>query len=114
MHPTAGGPPMVVKRLAELSYNYGWHARVITTSLYCGDDGQSLEESLRRRIDAQVLACDRSRMGGLASSAGKIIEDGVGAADIVHLHTLWHPLNTIARRACSRIGRRLPSRPDPP
>jgi glycosyltransferase involved in cell wall biosynthesis len=27
-------------------------------------------------------------------------------ADIVHLHTLWHPLNTIARRACAQYRRK--------
>jgi glycosyltransferase involved in cell wall biosynthesis len=105
MHPSAGGPPVVVERLAELAAAYGWQARIITTALFCDDDGSDLAASLNDRIDAAVLPADRPRALGLSSKAERAIGDGVRDADIVHLHTLWHPLNTVARRACARHGR---------
>jgi glycosyltransferase involved in cell wall biosynthesis len=36
----------------------------------------------------------------------EVIDKAVQAADIVHLHTLWHPLTAIARKACGRHGRK--------
>src|SRR5262245_45671628 len=67
MHPSAGGPPVVVERLCQFTPNYGWNACLITTSLLCGDDGRELEQSLRSSLDATVLPADRSRVFGLAS-----------------------------------------------
>jgi len=78
---------------------------VITTSLYCKDDGSELEASLRQRIDATVLPISKPRMLKRAYRAKDVIDKAVRVADIVHLHTLWHPLNAIARRACARHGR---------
>ena len=105
MHPSAGGPPVVVERLAAFAGENNWHARVITTSQFCEDNGAGLETALQRSIDATVVAADRPRAFGLSSQAEKAINDGVREADIVHLHTLWHPLNTIARRACAQYAR---------
>ena len=33
------------------------------------------------------------------------MDAAVRGADMVHVHTLWHPLNTVARRACERHGK---------
>lgn len=106
MHASAGGPPIVVQRLLEVAGSCGWSGRVITTSLLCSDDGKTLEKSLRASIDATVLPRDRPRLLGLSSAATAAIESGVADADIVHSHTLWHPLNGMVRRACRRHGRR--------
>jgi glycosyltransferase involved in cell wall biosynthesis len=84
----------------------GWDAGVITTSLYCNDDGSELEKSLRQRIDVTVLPISKPRILKRARRAKEVIDKAVRVADIVHLHTLWHPLNTIARNACARHGRK--------
>jgi glycosyltransferase involved in cell wall biosynthesis len=106
MHPSAGGPPIVVDRLSLLMPSEGWDASVITTSLYCNDDGSELERSLRQRIDVTVLPISKPRMLKRARRAKEVIDKTVRVADIVHLHTLWHPLNAIARKACARHGRK--------
>ena len=106
MHPSAGGPPIVVERLCLLAPSYGWDAGVITTSLYCDDDGSELRNSLCQRIEATVLPIGKPRFLKRAYDAKGAIDKAVGAADIVHLHTLWHPLNAIARTACVRHGRK--------
>lgn len=106
MHPSAGGPPVVVERLAEQAPASGWSASVITTSRFCDDGGAGLEKSLRQRLDVTVLRQKWGRAFHLPRDAGDIIRRGVRQADIVHLHTLWHPLNTVARKACKQFGRK--------
>jgi glycosyltransferase involved in cell wall biosynthesis len=106
MHPSAGGPPIIVERLCLLAPSEGWDASVITTSLYCDDDGSELQNSLSQRIDAKVLPIRKPRILKRAYGANDTVDEAVRAADIVHMHTLWHPLNAIARRACVRHGRK--------
>ncbi len=106
MHPAAGGPPIVVERLSLLAPSLGWDATVITTSLYCDDEGKSLQNSLGQRLDVKVLPITGLRILKDAKGAVDIIDKAVHQADVVHLHTLWHPLNTIARKACQRHGRK--------
>jgi len=106
MHPSAGGPTVVVERLSLLTPSEGWDATVITTSLYCDDDGENLQNSLGQRLDLKVLPMRRPRILKRASGAVGVIEKAVQEADIVHLHTLWHPLNAIARKTCQRSGRK--------
>jgi glycosyltransferase involved in cell wall biosynthesis len=106
MHPSAGGPPVVVERLSLLLPSEGWDASVITTSLYCHDDGKSLRDALAKRIDVEVLPIRAPRDLKRAYGAVDVIERAVRESDVVHLHTLWHPLNTIARKVCQRHGRK--------
>src|SRR5262245_51940684 len=105
MHPVAGGPPVVVERLSLLTPSWGWDATIITTSLFCDDGGKELQDVLCQRLDVQVLPIIGPRALKHANGAVGVIDKAVRQADIVHLHTLWHPLNTIARKACQRRGR---------
>jgi glycosyltransferase involved in cell wall biosynthesis len=84
----------------------GWEATVITTSLYCDDDGENLQNSLGQRIDVKVLPIRGPRIFKQACGAADAIDKAVRLADVIHLHTLWHPLNAIARKACQRHGRK--------
>lgn len=106
MHPAAGGPPVVVERLSLLMPSEGWESRVITTSLYCDDDGENLQNSLGQLLDVQVLPINGPRTLKRPDGAVDVIDKAVGQADVIHLHTLWHPLNAIARKACQRRGRK--------
>lgn len=105
MHPAAGGPPVVVGRLATDAGSFGWEASVLTTSLMCNDDGRALGAGLGQSLDVEVLPIDRPRFLGHASRANAAMDLAVRNADIVHVHTLWHPLNTIARCTCKRLGK---------
>lgn len=102
MHPFAGGPPVVVERLSMHAAAYGWDASVLTTSFMCPDDGRALAADLGSRLEIEVLPIDRPRIMGHASRAEAAMDAAVRKADIVHVHTLWHPLNVFARRACQR------------
>jgi glycosyltransferase involved in cell wall biosynthesis len=102
MHPAAGGPPVVVDRLSTYAAAFHWDASVLTTSLMCEDDGRRLATDLGGHLDIEVLPIDRPRIMGHASRAKAAMDAAVRNANIVHIHTLWHPLNTIARRACEQ------------
>src|SRR4051812_35169413 len=105
MHPSAGGPPVVVDRLLSFAPTIGWTGSVITTSLFCDDDGSELQRILNDRFEASVLKQNWTGFRGLASDAAHAIEAGVRRSDIVHVHGLWHPFSSLAGRACARYGR---------
>lgn len=105
MHPSAGGPPVVVERHCQAAAENGWEASAVSTSLYCDDDGAQLQRSLSRRMDIEILPIDRPRLMGLSSRARSAIDVRVRSSDIVHLHTIWHPLGAMARQSCARHGR---------
>lgn len=106
MHPAAGGPPVVVEKMSLLTPSKGWDASIITTSLYCGDDGSNLQRNLRDKLDVQVLPARGFSFASYTKRAVAAIDRAVEQADVVHVHTLWHSLNTIARRACYRHKRK--------
>ena len=106
MHPKAGGPPVVVERLSTSMRSEGWDASTITTSLYCGDRGQELQSALGKHLDVRVLPISGAHMLRRARGASDAIEEAVGEADVVHLHTLWNPLTATARKICQRHDRR--------
>jgi len=105
MHPSAGGPPTVIQRLCSQAPLHGLDATVITTSLYCDDDGQELRKLLGH-IDVNVLPIRSPKILKRAWGDAKAITTAVSCADIVHLHTLWNPLNTMARKVCQRLRRK--------
>lgn len=105
MHPSAGGPPVVVERLCLSAKEQGWDASVISTSLCCEDDGRGLQANLRRRMEIEILPTIGPH--ALRRVRGRLaIDRGVEQAEIVHAHTLWHPLNTLVRKSCARHGRK--------
>jgi glycosyltransferase involved in cell wall biosynthesis len=59
----------------------------------------------RRGVDASILPCDIPRAFGHSSQGAEAIGEGVAEATVVNVHTLWHPFNTVARKACERFGR---------
>lgn len=105
MHPAAGGPPVVVGRFAVGAPKHGWEAFVLTTSLFCPDDGSALQRELESIFPIRILPADRPRFLGLASEAPRVIKAEVARADLVHIHTLWHPLSDMVRKACRRYDR---------
>lgn len=105
MHPSAGGPPIVVEKLAVCGAALGWKATVITTGLYCSDDVVELEQKLCCFFPIQIMEIDRSKLRGLCSRASDIIEESIKKSDLVHIHTLWHPLTGVARTFCRKYNK---------
>ncbi len=103
MAAAAGGPPVVVDRLAGLSGQLGWSARVVTTPALATDGGLALRTAAQGRYEVTVLPSQRAAWAG---SASRQLEAALRSADILHLHTLWSPL--VARAAALARRRGLP------
>jgi len=99
IHPAAGGPPIVVERWAELAPPHGWRAHVLSTPALSPDGGRSLMAAAAGRYEMSLVS---SALEALWGSGRAKIHRLVRDADIVHLHTMWSPLNAIVARVCRR------------
>src|SRR4051812_32957926 len=102
MHPRAGGPPMVVENLVKRAVANGDECEIVSTSRYCLDDAQDLLERLNAVAPTKFVTYGDILGLGLPKGHHSLAES-VARATIVHVHTLWHPLNTAVRRACQRF-----------
>jgi glycosyltransferase involved in cell wall biosynthesis len=104
MHPSAGGPPVVVENFVRETIRLGHSAQIISTALLCGGDAPALLQRLNALAPTTFVSQSRTFLP-LDRSARHQLGEGVRRADIVHLHTLWHPINIVVRRECARYRR---------
>jgi glycosyltransferase involved in cell wall biosynthesis len=104
MHPRAGGPPVAVEKFIQESNSLGCVSEILTTSLFCDGDVSALLERLNAFARTTCLAHNGAELLFSQTARQKIIEK-IHSADIVHVHTLWNPLNTLARRGCANNSR---------
>jgi glycosyltransferase involved in cell wall biosynthesis len=104
MHPSAGGPPVVVENFVREASKLGHRSEIISTSLYCGGDEAALLQRLNELAPTSFVT-GLGRFGTLRRSSRIQIGESIGFADIVHLHTLWNPINAVVRRECGHRDR---------
>jgi glycosyltransferase involved in cell wall biosynthesis len=104
MHPSAGGPPVVVENFIREANRLGHQSRIISTSIYCKGDESNLQKDLEQLGSTTFLSFVET-LPILSRSGAAKIRSHVREADIVHVHTLWSPLNLLARYACLRHDR---------
>jgi glycosyltransferase involved in cell wall biosynthesis len=104
MHPRAGGPPVAVEKFIQESNSIGCVSEIVTTSLFCDGDVSALLERLNTFA---TTTCLPQRGFGLllSKTAWQKIVERMQSADIVHVHTLWNPMNTLVRQACAAVSR---------
>lgn len=105
MHPRAGGPPVVVSRHSQALVKRGWEVAVVTTDLYGTDAPDEIKATLPPDVELDVLAADRRAVLGLKPDARAVLARAIAQADLVHVHTLWHPFFAPSRRLCRRYGK---------
>lgn len=103
MHPDAGGPPVVVEQLVRNHRAAGHRSVVLTTPLFCNGREEALEAAWRGLAPLEFLP--PGRFAALLDRSAREIGARVAESDIVHIHTLWHPINVLARRACRALSR---------
>jgi glycosyltransferase involved in cell wall biosynthesis len=104
MHPSAGGPPVVVENFIRESNRLGHRSQIISTPAYCNGDQGILLKRLEQLAPTTFL--NFLEILPVLSRAGAAkINAHAKQADIVHVHTLWSPLNVSARYACLRQDR---------
>src|SRR5215472_10699153 len=98
MHPSAGGPPVVVENFVRELNNVGHASEIVSTSLFCQ---QGDEEHLITRLNtiAPTKFLPRSKLFGYVQSR-RLVRERIRTTDIVHVHTLWHPINYAVRLEC--------------
>jgi len=99
MHPSAGGPPVVVENVVREASKLGHVSEIISTTLFCDGDEQALLHRLNEFAPTTFISQFRS-LTLLNERSRRKLRQSVRAADIVHLHTLWSPLNVIVRWEC--------------
>jgi glycosyltransferase involved in cell wall biosynthesis len=104
MHPRAGGPPTVVENFVRELGQLGHHSEIVSTALYCQGDQAALLDRLNRLAPTTFLP--RQKLGTFFYSAvARRMLEIIRNVDIVHVHTLWNPINLQARRACTQYRR---------
>lgn len=98
----AGGPPVVVERLAEHAAELGWRSHVISTPMLSPDGEAALRAAAEDRYELTLFPSQMAPFGKLGRQA---MRAAVLRADVVHLHTNWSPLNLAASWACKATGR---------
>jgi glycosyltransferase involved in cell wall biosynthesis len=104
MHASAGGPPVVVENFIAEARRLGHCSEIVSTLDYCNGD----EGTLRKRLQQLAPTTFLTRLETIpviGRSGVAKIDTHVRRADIVHVHTLWSPLNVAARYACRRHDR---------
>src|SRR5947209_18575039 len=104
MHPNAGGPPVVVENFVREAARLGHSSEIVTTPLFCNGDDAELLQRLNDLAPTTLVSRSRT-LWVLRRPARLQIGKSIRAADIVHLHTLWNPINLIVRRECARRRR---------
>src|SRR5262245_2244460 len=96
MHPSAGGPPVVVENFVREASRLGHLSEIISTPLFCDGDQQALLQRLNELAPTTFLPESRV-FAPLHRPAWRQVSDSIRTADIVHLHTLWNPINLVVR-----------------
>jgi glycosyltransferase involved in cell wall biosynthesis len=96
---------VVVNRHSEWLSNNGWDTVIVTTDLYSGGAVGEIVAGVAEGVRLEVLPVDRPRLLGLSSQAARVLQLEVAAADLVQVHTLWHPLLSRVRKLSRQFGR---------
>lgn len=98
MDAAAGGPSVVVDRLAEHAAENGYDAQILTSAALTDDGGTALRHSYP---GATILHMQKDALLG---DGRQQVAAAVKEADILHLHTMWSPLVAAAARAARGAG----------
>jgi glycosyltransferase involved in cell wall biosynthesis len=103
MHPSAGGPPVAVEQLVRETNARGHTAEIVTSTRFFQGDEAELLNSLEA-LAATTLVPD-SLPGMTLPIRKDVLKEPIRRADVVHVHTLWSPLNSAVRRDCRDLDR---------
>jgi len=101
MHASAGGPPVVVENFIAEASRLGHTSEIVSTFAFCSGDNSNLRNRVEQLAPTTFLTGLETFPVASRSGAEKI-NAHVRRADIVHVHTLWSPLNLAARYACRK------------
>ena len=104
MHASAGGPPVVVENFIAEASRLGHSSEIVTTFAFCNGEDSKLQQRLQQLAPTTFLTGFET-LPAVSLSGADRINAHVRRADIVHVHTLWSPLNVAARYACRKLDK---------
>ena len=105
MHPAAGGPPVVVDRLATELTKLGHDVRVLTTNQFAEGD-RDWERVGSRAYSMSVFPTSRTFRYAYCPQLTAATRQAAMDCDVVHIHTLWTNASRAAMSVCCQ--RRTP------
>lgn len=102
MHPSAGGPPVVVDRFCRAIASRGWTNRVVTTDALADDDTSAWLQRYGSEYPIDLFRTSKLGSYGYSRELVAQIDELVVQSRLVHLHTLWTHPTRIAMQACRR------------
>ena len=102
MHPSAGGPPVVVDRLCHRLARLGWANRVLTTDTMAWALSDDWTAQYGQDYKLDVFGSRGLAKYGYSEQFAAKIATFVAQSRLVHIHTLWTYPGWAAMRACRR------------
>jgi len=100
MHPSAGGPPVVVDRWCVQLQRLGVDAEVLTTDAYAEASDTAWQEHYRSGYPITVLPCRGRRGFGYSPKTARLLRTKLNSCDLLHVHNVWSYCNRLAARLC--------------
>ena len=104
MHPSAGGPPVVVDRLCRGLGRAGWTNRVVTTDALARGLPQDWTAQYGQDYEMLVFPTRGPTNFGYSGALAAKIDEIVASSQLIHVHTAWSYPGLAAMRACRRRG----------
>ncbi len=102
MHPSAGGPPVVVDQWCAGLKQLGHDVEVITTDSYAPREDAHWQTEMRSRYRITVLKKIGPRGFGYAKRMKETFAEKLSSVDLVHVHNIWGYGSLLAARGCKR------------
>jgi glycosyltransferase involved in cell wall biosynthesis len=103
LDPVNGGPTFALMGLAEAQVRAGLDVSIAVT--WQTQRGNEEMDWLRARgVKVHAIGPARGKLSKYPELE-KVVDDHVGAADVVHVHALWEDIQHFAARAAQRLGK---------
>ena len=104
MHPSAGGPPVVVHQWCSELTRRGWSPEVLTTDAYAPESDKAWIDEYRRSYPIEIGLHFGPKGYGYSPELKKMLVQRLAQCDLVHVHNIWSYCNRLAARLCVQRG----------
>ena len=104
MHPSAGGPPVVVDHWCAELQRRSCEVEVLTTNAYATTGDTSWEVHYRSAYPITVLSSCGPRGYGYSRRMSALLRRKLRSCDLVHVHNVWSCCNRLAAVHCVAAG----------
>jgi glycosyltransferase involved in cell wall biosynthesis len=104
MHPSAGGPPVVVDQWCAELGRRGWQPEVLTTNAYADGANPSWIQEYAAKYPIEVLPFFGPPGFGYSRQLKRALIRKLTDCDVVHVHNIWSYCNRIAAQLCVTHG----------